>query len=186
MWLCIYNLAMDSKNGYVWNNYRKNQVLKLNKYLFQTIIDQLPMLNDLSIFLKQMGVFDPSGKDSSMLLLEQIPLWREAMLQTDWKKLSVTVMTEYLSNDPESRRKEMASMAQKYLDMELPEATPKNPMLPSCTQCNLPSTTRCSVCKKVYFLLVPFYYSRLGTVLENAKLNIGKCTKANVKNRFIY
>ena len=60
LWLSIYNLLLDKEcsNKYEITGYRKNEILKIKKYLTPQIMDQLPILKGLKRTLEELTIIN--------------------------------------------------------------------------------------------------------------------------------
>ena len=58
VWLTIYNMFMtnDSSRKYEMTSFRRQNLLRLRKYLNETLLDQLPMLTDMLRGLEEMNI----------------------------------------------------------------------------------------------------------------------------------
>lgn len=58
VWLTVYNMFMtnDSSRKYEITNFRKQNLLRLRKYMNEVLLDQLPMLNEMLRGLEEMNI----------------------------------------------------------------------------------------------------------------------------------
>eukprot|EP00879_Flechtneria_rotunda_P023002 GHRR01024313.1.p1 GENE.GHRR01024313.1~~GHRR01024313.1.p1 ORF type:complete len:665 (+),score=279.07 GHRR01024313.1:673-2667(+) len=100
VWLCLVNLLVDPacRAKYYMDDYRHSCILKLRRHLNELLLDQLPVLRQLSRVLDEMSLGVSSaaaaapGKTAgagSRLILEQVPLLRESLLKgNDWQAIA--------------------------------------------------------------------------------------------------
>lgn len=77
VWIALYNLLLspEARAHYCLTSFAKGQLLKLQAFLTDTLLDQMPNLADLQGFLAHLALAEaqPPKKD---LVLEQIPeIW---------------------------------------------------------------------------------------------------------------
>ena len=62
VWIAIYNLLMtkESAEKYEITEYRKNQILRLRKYLNEVLLDQIPVLTELKRNLEHLSILNTS------------------------------------------------------------------------------------------------------------------------------
>lgn len=75
LWLIVTNLCMDAaaQQRYHMHSYRKNQLMRLKKFMNEVLVDQLPPLRDLQRYLEELALYDPPPPtDTPFLLIEQV------------------------------------------------------------------------------------------------------------------
>ncbi|GLE03505.1 hypothetical protein PINS_up012407 [Pythium insidiosum] len=88
VWLAIYYLLCTraAREHYEVTSFRKQQLLRLRKYLHELLVDQLPLLADVQRYLDELAIVRPpataSAARSASLVLEALPQVRESMLRT--------------------------------------------------------------------------------------------------------
>ena len=92
-WLVLFNLLCEGsvRQRYPVHSFRKEQILRVRKYLNATLVDQLPVLADLQRVLDELVLMDApaatAGSSSGFFVLEQVAEVRERMLkETDWPR----------------------------------------------------------------------------------------------------
>ena len=83
VWLLLNNLLVDPKARakYDMDEYRKEAVLRVRRYLNDILLDQLPILRDLQRVLDEltMGVSSqPDESQTTRLIIEQVLLHHHA------------------------------------------------------------------------------------------------------------
>ncbi|KAI5074219.1 hypothetical protein GOP47_0010180 [Adiantum capillus-veneris] len=76
VWLAIYNLIMEPacRSRFKYDDFHKDQVLKLQKHLNELLVDQIPLLKDLQWALEEISLnVKPKDEDRKLgsLILEQ-------------------------------------------------------------------------------------------------------------------
>lgn len=74
VWLSLRQLMLDSKtfSMYEFTPFRKSQLMRLQKYLTDVLLDQIPPLMDLKYWLAQAAFSDPPVQKKS-LIIELVP-----------------------------------------------------------------------------------------------------------------
>ncbi|KAG7384594.1 Zinc finger MYND domain-containing protein 10 [Phytophthora pseudosyringae] len=87
VWLAIYYLlcTKSAREHYEVTQYRKDQLLRIRKYLNELLVDQLPLLADVQRYLDelamvQVGSASVLGKNG--LVMEAVPYLRDRILRT--------------------------------------------------------------------------------------------------------
>ncbi|CAG9466309.1 unnamed protein product [Pedinophyceae sp. YPF-701] len=111
VWLALNNLVVDPRfrSRYEWDDFRRERLQKVRRYLNEVMFDQLPVLKDLQRVLEEvaMGVSQGGGAAAVAgqggstgargLILEQVPAIREALLAgTDWAEVARRVRRGHL------------------------------------------------------------------------------------------
>jgi len=93
-WLTIFHLTCNSvcKKQYGLNVFRKEQLLRLRKYLNDIVLDQLPVLVDVMRYMDElslMSVPESVTGHGSALLMQQVPMMRDVLIRgRDWTKVA--------------------------------------------------------------------------------------------------
>jgi zinc finger MYND domain-containing protein 10 len=77
VWLALNNLVVDSKcrAKYELDDYRKNTLLKLKRFMNELLFDQVPVLKDLQRVLDETALnvgSSTTAHSSGQLILEQV------------------------------------------------------------------------------------------------------------------
>lgn len=85
VWLAIYYLlcTKSAREHYEVTQFRKDQLLRIRKYLNDLLLDQLPLLADIQRYLDELSIVQlgaPSGNKGS-LVMEAVPYVRLAILR---------------------------------------------------------------------------------------------------------
>jgi hypothetical protein len=92
-WLAIFHLTTSKacRESYGLDEYRKSQLMRLRKYIHETLMDQLPVLADVARYLDELCILGvpPSGQSGvhgssngswSGMLLQRVDLVRESIM----------------------------------------------------------------------------------------------------------
>eukprot|EP00946_MAST-07B_sp_MAST-7B-sp1_P004997 g4997.t1 len=83
-WLTVYNLISDKdfRGRYQFNDYRKDALLRVRKYINDVMVDQLPMFSDVQRFMDELAIAStPAAMDSgTALVMEIMPEIRDAIM----------------------------------------------------------------------------------------------------------
>ena len=93
VWLTIYNMFMtsDSSRKYEMTNFRKQTLLRLRKFMNETLIDQLPMLADMHRGLEELNISqDPSNvTTNNAFIIQTLPEIRTRLLENkNWQEIA--------------------------------------------------------------------------------------------------
>eukprot|EP00892_Ulva_mutabilis_P008069 jgi/Ulvmu1/5634/UM023_0174.1 len=102
VWLALTNLVVDPsfRAKYRLDNFRKDTLNRIRRFLNDLLIDQLPVLQDLQRVVDEVALnYRPNfdDYDDGALVIEQIPQVRISLLNQDWKQLAATARTGWLS-----------------------------------------------------------------------------------------
>ncbi|XP_034724715.1 zinc finger MYND domain-containing protein 10 [Etheostoma cragini] len=152
VWISLYNLLLkeDFQRKYNFNNFNKNQLLKLRSFLTEVLIDQLPNLVELQRYLAHLAVTDPAPPKKE-LILEQIPeMWNHIVRENSgrWKAIAKYQVKETFSPSETKLRQQAQRLAKTYnldvMERLLPEK-------PKCGSCGKEATKRCSQCQGEWY-----------------------------------
>ncbi|KAG7396453.1 Zinc finger MYND domain-containing protein 10 [Phytophthora boehmeriae] len=91
VWLAIYYLlcTKSAREHYEVTQYRKDQLLRIRKYLNELLVDQLPLLTDVQRYLDELSIVQV-GSSSVMgkngLVMEAVPYLRDRIMRAFHKK----------------------------------------------------------------------------------------------------
>jgi len=113
-WLSIFHLISSnaSRQQYEFNTFRKDQLLRLRKFLNEVTIDQIPVLADVMHFMDQLSIMavpNSSTGVGSAFLLQEVDKIRESLFQgKNWEsiyKIQIDTIFSQVQdmNDPDLR-----------------------------------------------------------------------------------
>ncbi|XP_034389213.1 zinc finger MYND domain-containing protein 10 [Cyclopterus lumpus] len=152
VWISLHNLLLkeDCQRKYDFNNYNKNQLLKLQGFMTEVLVDQLPNLLDLQRFLAHLTVTDPAPPKKE-LILEQIPeIWNYIVRENSgkWKAIAKYQVKETFSPS-ESELKLQAERLNQVYNLDVMESL--LPEKPKCGCCGKEAAKRCSRCQGEWY-----------------------------------
>ena len=131
-WLALFHLTTSKsfRESYGLDEYRKSQLMRLRKYIHESLTDQLPVLGEVARYLDELsivgvppagqGVHRPSSNASSSgLLLQRVDTLRESIvggkrnMQSDeyWKGVAQTQWDEIFSHVTDATDHELRRVA---------------------------------------------------------------------------
>lgn len=164
LWLSVYNLLLDKAcgNKYELDDFRRNEILKLNKHLLPQIMDQLPILKDLKRTLEELSIINLNDSKSSTLnqddkatklrFIEIVPEFREELLAKDFKAIARKQLSSTFDADNyhgDDRKNDMEILCRIYNNFDgLEDLLLETPI---CAQCGHDAEKRCSRCKSEWY-----------------------------------
>uniref|UniRef100_A0A8D3BUU7 Zinc finger MYND domain-containing protein 10 n=1 Tax=Scophthalmus maximus TaxID=52904 RepID=A0A8D3BUU7_SCOMX len=152
VWIALFNLLLkeDCQRKYDFNNFNKNQLLKLRGFLTEVLVDQLPNLVELQRFLAHLAVTDPAPPKKE-LVLEQIPeIWNHIVSDNSgkWKAVAKYQVKETFNPSENDLRLHAQRLAQTY-NLDVMESL--LPDKPKCGSCGREAAKRCSRCQGEWY-----------------------------------
>ncbi|PHJ18107.1 mynd finger domain-containing protein [Cystoisospora suis] len=150
VWLTIYNLVMDQecRNRYDMTSYRRDNLLRLRRFLNETVHDQIPPLMDLHRCLEQLAISGQHPTDNHSIppiLVEMSADVRENLLKRYEGKWAAVV----------ERQKEFSSKGSEHLDRlsKFMVSMPFDTVTSSkrCRTCGRHAEQRCAKCKAEWY-----------------------------------
>uniref|UniRef100_A0A8I6A1M9 Zinc finger MYND domain-containing protein 10 n=1 Tax=Rattus norvegicus TaxID=10116 RepID=A0A8I6A1M9_RAT len=137
VWIALYNLLLspEARTRYCLTNFAKGQLLKLQAFLTDTLLDQLPNLADLKSFLAHLALVEtqPPKKD--------LVAWDHEQRQVaGYRQAPASVHSDLLDSSPR--------WAETYRLDVLEAVAPERPR---CAYCSAEASKRCSRCQKVWY-----------------------------------
>ncbi|XP_054833034.1 zinc finger MYND domain-containing protein 10 isoform X2 [Eublepharis macularius] len=152
VWIALYNLLLgtECQRKYNFDNFNKNQLLKLRAFLTDTVIDQFPNLLEMQRFLSHLAVTDPVPPKKD-LILEQIPvIWDHVIRENNgkWQAIAKHQVNNMFSPSEEELRSQACKWAQTY-NLDVIESL--IPDKPKCAVCGSAAAKRCSRCRNEWY-----------------------------------
>ncbi|KAM8755978.1 zinc finger MYND domain-containing protein 10 [Acanthopagrus schlegelii] len=152
VWISLFNLLLreDCQRKYDFNNFNKNQLLKLRGFLTEVLIDQLPNLVELQHYLAHLAVTDPAPPKKE-LILEQVPeIWNHILRENSgkWKAIAKFQVKETFNPSESDLKLQAQRLAQTY-NLDVMESL--LPEKPKCGSCGKEAAKRCSRCQGEWY-----------------------------------
>ncbi|XP_070559668.1 zinc finger MYND domain-containing protein 10-like [Ptychodera flava] len=152
VWIAIFNLLMGSEcqQKYEFNQFNKDQVLKLRGHMTEVLLDQIPMLVELQRYLEHLSMMEPPSARQN-LVLEQVPEIYDNLVKENegkWAAIAKHQVKKYF-DPPKAALKEQAKRFADTYNFDLLEGLINEP--PKCGVCGQPATKRCSRCQNEWY-----------------------------------
>ncbi|XP_032892657.1 zinc finger MYND domain-containing protein 10 [Amblyraja radiata] len=148
VWIALYNLLLrpDCQKSYDFNNFNKTQLLKLQGFLTEVLIDQLPNLVELQRFLSHLAMVDPPPTKKN-LILEQVPEIRDRIFRENsnkWKAIAKHLVKTAFNPSEQELLQQAHRLAETYNLNVMENLIPERP---KCGYCGEEAAKRCSRCQ---------------------------------------
>eukprot|EP00442_Polarella_glacialis_P045885 CAMPEP_0115144156 /NCGR_PEP_ID=MMETSP0227-20121206/61258_1 /TAXON_ID=89957 /ORGANISM="Polarella glacialis, Strain CCMP 1383" /LENGTH=622 /DNA_ID=CAMNT_0002553241 /DNA_START=32 /DNA_END=1900 /DNA_ORIENTATION=+ len=120
VWLSIYNLVMDPecRSRYEMTSFRRENLLRLRRYINEVVVDQLPPLTNLHRTLEELsisGQFTGAGQSAapSPFVVELVAEVREALVRTyegRWQEVADQQLKEVFVKETPDELKRLGQM----------------------------------------------------------------------------
>jgi hypothetical protein len=121
VWLAIYNLVMDQecRSRYELTSIRRENLLRLRRYINEVVVDQLPPLTNLHRTLEELSISgrftgaDSSSTVASPFVVELVAEVREALVRTyegRWQEIADQQMRDVFVKETPEELKRLANM----------------------------------------------------------------------------
>ncbi|XP_067855055.1 zinc finger MYND domain-containing protein 10 [Heptranchias perlo] len=152
VWIALFNLVLKPgcQQNYDFNNFNKNQLLKLQGFLTEVLIDQLPNLVELQRFLGHLALTDPSPPKKN-LILEQVPdIWDRIIRENSnkWKAIAKHQVKTVFNPSEQDLREQARRLAETYNLDVMENLIPERP---KCGFCGGEAAKRCSRCQVEWY-----------------------------------
>ncbi|KAJ9585628.1 hypothetical protein L9F63_002573 [Diploptera punctata] len=151
-WLALHHLLLDPRcpAHYDINEYRKNQLIKLQCFLHENVMDQLSPLIELKYWLAQLACSNPPSPSQRPLILEVIPKIRQKILEKYSKRWNSVANkhAQLVCDTDENHMKAITQSLNEAYDLDKIEALVLTPK--PCVGCGEPAERKCSRCKAPY------------------------------------
>jgi hypothetical protein len=102
IWIAIYYLLCTkaAREQYQMTQYRKDQLLRIRKYLNDLILDQLPLLADVQRYLDELAIVQVppnsfSSSSNGSLVMETVPYLRASLMKKFHTKACTLIAKEF-------------------------------------------------------------------------------------------
>lgn len=118
VWIALYWLMCDgeARKRYHFNSFRKEQVLRIRKYLNDIMLDQLPVLADVQRYMDELTIMQapPATQQKNALLMESVPVFRDRLTKrSDWDEIAKKQIVEF-SKTPDKDDTDIRRLADIY------------------------------------------------------------------------
>eukprot|EP00981_Chlorochromonas_danica_P005624 scaffold1160_cov174-Ochromonas_danica.AAC.24 len=120
-WLALYHLLAKEvfRERYYLHSFRKNQLLRVRKYIHDVLLDQLPFLADVQRYMDELAVTnvpEPSSLQDSVFMLQQVAMMREKLMKNrSWPEIAARQEKEVFTMTDRTDR-DLLAMANLYAD----------------------------------------------------------------------
>jgi zinc finger MYND domain-containing protein 10 len=146
IWLTVYNLFLspDVRGKYELNSFRKQNLLRLRKFINETVVDQIPVLGALLRALEELALMgDSLPSRISAFVIQQMPEIQDRIVNgQDWEEIA-RFQKERFFVENEQEQKRAVELMMNGIEEMLEE--------PACAQCGENATQRCSGCKNEWY-----------------------------------
>eukprot|EP00753_Platysulcus_tardus_P018165 PLAT6753.1.p1 GENE.PLAT6753.1~~PLAT6753.1.p1 ORF type:complete len:504 (-),score=221.68 PLAT6753.1:411-1832(-) len=153
VWLSLFNLlcSAEVRRRYGFHSFRKDNVLRLRKYMNDVLLDQLPVLADVHRFVEELSIMDaPPASSSSTFVVEQVPIMWDRLVHADWDAVVDRASTSVFAPPADGKRTvgaDLRSLADLYHADGFEELLGDA----KCGACGKPAPQRCSRCKNAWY-----------------------------------
>jgi hypothetical protein len=128
-WIAIFHLTCSSTNcreQYALNTYRKEQILRLRKFCNEYLMDQIPVLIDVTRYMDELSIMSVPDCNSTNttrsgtgmnVLMEQVDQIRELILKEgdhDWEQVGMSQIESIYSKITDASDKDLRLIATIY------------------------------------------------------------------------
>jgi predicted Zn-ribbon and HTH transcriptional regulator len=148
VWIALYNLFMnqDTTKRYEITEYRRSNLLRLRKYLNDTVFDQIPPLQHFFRSLEELSIMEVNSMPSSNpFVVEMKPHLITAWDKCDFKEIAQTILRENFKAESYKRELNVISEIFDTTNLEYFMDDPK------CANCGQDGIKRCSRCKSEWY-----------------------------------
>ncbi|XP_051874351.1 zinc finger MYND domain-containing protein 10 [Pristis pectinata] len=152
VWIALFNLLLrpECQQSYDFNSFSKTQLLKLQGFLTEVLIDQLPNLMELQRFLSHLAMVDPPQPKKN-LILEQIPGIRDSLIRENsnkWKAIAKHLVKTAFNPSEQDLLEQARRLAETYNLDVMENLIPERP---KCGFCGGEAAKRCSRCQVEWY-----------------------------------
>jgi hypothetical protein len=120
-WIALYHLLSKKvfRERYHLNNFRKGQLLRVRKYINDTLLDQLPFLADIQRYMDELALSEVQDSNSlsgsnNVFMFQQVAVMREKILKNNkWDEI-VNYQLENVFTMTDKTDKDLIAMADLY------------------------------------------------------------------------
>ncbi|GLV36500.1 Zinc finger MYND-type containing 10 [Carabus blaptoides fortunei] len=153
LWIGLRQILLDPRclQYYELTDFRKNQLVKLQKYLYETVLDQLSPLIDLKHWLCQLAMSNLPNSAKPSFVLEIVPQMKDSILlknRNKWKEIAKT-QARIFFKDSQNMMNIAQSLSEAYNSEVLEKL--ENVQVNTCSGCGANAVKKCSRCKAEWY-----------------------------------
>lgn len=150
VWITVFNLYMNAecRRKYELTDFKKNNLLRLRKYMNEILLDQIPQLADMLRSLEELSIMQVQPIPRTNMVVQQMPEIRQAICKgQNWRQIAERQKAEYFQQDEAALKEDMKRLAEFYSNSIFEGLVDGF----KCEKCSKEATKRCSRCKKVWY-----------------------------------
>ena len=142
-------MSAESARKYEMTTFRKENLLRLRKYMNEILLDQLPMLAPMLRGLEEMQLMKDSNlSGANAFIVQTLPEIRSKLLAgKNWPEICKKTLENQFASGSDSARKDLDTLMKLYTD-DVYEDFMEDP---KCAECGQPAVSRCSSCKNAWY-----------------------------------
>ena len=149
IWLTIYNLIFqeDCAKNYEINDFRKNNLLRLKKYLTDVLLDQIPVLSSLQRTLEEMSIMKvKTNFVSNPFVVQTVPQMKKKILKHNIPEIIEKHRILFSQEFQKENSEILNQMTDTYSHSII-----VNEEKFKCGNCGENATKKCSRCKSIFY-----------------------------------
>ena len=177
VWLTIYNLIFQEEcaKNYEINDFRKNNLLRLKKYLTDTLLDQIPVLSSLQRVLEEMSIMKVNTNfKNNPFIIQTVPQLKKKILSENIQEI-ISDHKKLFSKEFEKNDKEILNQITDTYSHSIIYNKEKF----KCGNCGEEATKKCSRCKSIYYCTVECQKNHYKSTHKKV------CKKIAIENGFL-
>ena len=161
-WIAVFHLTCSNicRQRYALNVYRKENLLRLRKFLNEVMVEQLPILTDVMRYMDElalMNVPETCTGQGSALLIQQVDKLREDILRNyDWQDVAETQFRSVFSKTTDAEDEDIRLLATLYDDEYFGSSLDSDPVEKNVVPLPITMISLSTDSTKDAFLLTPF------------------------------
>ena len=118
IWLTIYNMFMtaDTARKYEITTFRKQNMMRLRKYMNEVLLDQLPMLTPMLRGLEELNLMaDTNVQSKNSFIVQTLPEIRSRLMaRKNWGQIAKTQMEQFFHKDAAGAKEDLNRIMNLY------------------------------------------------------------------------
>lgn len=108
--------CQEANRKYEITTFRKSNLLRLRKFLNESLLDQIPMLTDMLRGLEEMSMMgdNPVAQKNSFIVQQMPEIRMRIMNGRDWPAIAKYQMQSFFNRDVNDPKEEMDSLLKLY------------------------------------------------------------------------